>query len=133
MHKYCIHHHLLIISRTFHVSGRLRVPKNRIENLEYGDLTDAYNKATETLNANEHYLSLSNNVHISLPVLRTKIGECMAMVTRFMQTENYDSIDAALESGQPELIDKALQLKSHFERMNSRRAGKQVHCLFSFI
>ena len=35
MHKYCIHHHLIIISRTFHVSGRLRVAKNRIENLEY--------------------------------------------------------------------------------------------------
>jgi hypothetical protein len=118
------------LTHTF-LAGRPRQPKNCIENIEYGDLTDVYNKALENLNDNQSYLVISNNLPISLSVLRTKVAELLAMATRLLA--NYESVDAALLEGQTELVELAISLKTKIDKSTERRTRNHVTISLIFV
>lgn len=108
------------------------MPKNCIENIEYGDLTDVYNKAMESLNSDQSYLAISNNLQISLAVLRTKVAELVSMATRLLA--NYETTEAALDEGQTDLVVLAISLKTAFEKSAERRTSERmIRLIFSLI
>ncbi len=116
--------HLYLTRQLTFLSGRPRLAKNALENIEYGDLTEVSLKTVELLNSDQAYLDISANQPISLATVRTKIGEATSMATRLLST--YDSVDAAIADGQTELVLLAISVKTKLDASEARRTSKQA-------
>ena len=106
------------------VLGRRGVnpPKNCLSHMEYGDIGTVLRRVQSDLNANPHYLSLSNQAHISEAVLRNKYNELLQIATRRRnEAEDQQAFDQ--DDSHPRSLKIALSINEQLEAGQARRAG----------
>lgn len=97
-------------------------PKNCLSHMEYGDIGTVLRRVQSEMNANPHYLSLSNHASISEAVLRTKYNELLQIATRRRnEAEDQQAFDQ--DDSHPRSLKIALSINKQLEAGQARRAG----------